>query len=625
MAGRAEECARRTLAARAVDRTRQGHWFVRSPAFGPAIVRRAMVPLSTVLFAALLTCPQVAQDPEAGAAGRAHFFGREIAQTMHWSGAPWLLRQTREQEENGQLLRRWLDVQPGQAVCDLGCGNGYHTMPLAAAVGPTGVVYAVDVQPQMLALLRRRSADRELTNLRFVEAAIDDPKLPPASCDLVLLVDVYHELSHPVRVMAAVRRALRPGGRVVLVEFRAEDEDVPIKPEHKMTKAQVVLEMAAHGFGFADEFDGLPWQHAMAFTAAEPVEAAGARWLPRQVLRGFLRAASGADTRVLAPFLAGGNAGELPPLAPELRAELRAGPDGGLLAALRGVDGRRLPDGRDEVVLSADREGRWRVAAVRAASAWRPFVVMQTALGGGAVSARVTLAQEIGFAGVAWHLEGLAEARRICEDLGGDVASAYVVLDVAGADAARLQPARDAIRGLAGGPGMIWLALQNGRTAPRAEAGDDIAVAALRALLVEADAAGVEIALYPHHGFWLETTEDALRLAERLDHARLGVCFNLCHFLRAGDATDPAPLLGRCGRRLFAVTVNGADLAGDDWPTLIRPLGEGDFDLRGFLETLDELGFAGPIGLQGYGITRPAQEHLAASMLAWRAASATVR
>ncbi|MCB9887525.1 MAG: methyltransferase domain-containing protein [Planctomycetes bacterium] len=578
-----------------------------------------MLSTAALLLATLLSARQAPQDPEQTPAGRTHFLGREIAQTMHWTGAPWLLRQTREQEENGELLRRWLDVRPGQGGCDLGCGNGYHTLPLAEAVGEGGVVYAVDLQPQMLALLRQRGAARELTNLRFVEATVSDPRLPPASCDLVLMVDVYHELSHPVSVMTAVRRALRPGGRVVLVEFRAEDEEVPIKPEHKMTKAQVVLEMATHGFDLADEFDGLPWQNAMAFTAAAET---GARHVPRQVLRGFLRACAGGDERVLQPFLAAGvKAEELPLLAPDLRAELRAGPSGGLLAALRGADGGPVAHGRDEVELTADAAGRWRVAAVRAASAWRPFVAMQTALGGGAVAARVALAHELGFAGVAWHLEGLDEARRACEELGGDLASAYVVLDVADADAARLEPVRAAMRSLSGGPGMVWLALQNGRAAPRASAGDEAAVAALRTLLAFADAAGVEVALYPHHGFWLETTEDALRLVERIDHARLGVCFNLCHFLRAGVATDPAPLLARCGARLFAVTVNGADLAGEDWATLIRPLGEGDFDLRGFRTTLDRLGFAGPIGLQGYGITAPPREHLTASMAAWRAAA----
>jgi sugar phosphate isomerase/epimerase len=171
------------------------------------------------------------------------------------------------------------------------------------------------------------------------------------------------------------------------------------------------------------------------------------------------------------------------------------------------------------------------------------------------------------------------------------------------------------MQALAGGPGMLWLALQQGGKPTSDPAGDDAAATALAALLGHADATGVEIALYPHHGFWLETAEDALRLCARLDHARLGVCFNLCHFLRTGQ-TDPGPLLARCGRRLFAVTVNGADVAGRDWPTLIRPLGDGDFDLRGLLATLDKLGFDGPVGLQAFGIDRPPREHLGRSMAA---------
>ncbi|HEX5051271.1 MAG TPA: methyltransferase domain-containing protein [Planctomycetota bacterium] len=581
-----------------------------------------LFPLAMSL-AALLAAPQVPRDPEQEPAGRSHYLGREVAQTMHWTGAAWLMRATREDEENGALLRHWLAVQPGQSVCDLGCGNGYHTLPLAETVGAAGKVFAVDVQPQMLTLLQQRSERRQLENIVFVEATADDPKLPPASCDLVLLVDVYHELSHPVRVMAHVRRALKPGGRVVLVEFREEHADVPIKPEHRMSKAQVVREMASHGFTLLAECDELPWQHAMAFGAAGTV---GPRFEPAQLLRAFLRAAAGDDRRIVAPFLAPGLAAkDVPALPHDLRTELRAGTDGRLLADLRAADGSRLAPGRDEVVLRCDEQGRWLVEAVRATGPRRPFVAMHTALGSGPVADRIALAHELGFDGVAWDLDRLAEARSTCEALGGDLVSAYAVLDLGDGDVPggadkRLAPVRAAIDALAGGPGMLWLALRNPRLAPRAPSGDEAAIALLRALLVPADAAGVEIALYPHHGLWLETTEDALRLCARINDAHLGVCFNLCHFLRTSDASDPAPLLARCGSRLFAVTVNGADVAGEDWTTLIRPLGEGDFDLRGFVATLDAIGFTGPVGLQGFGITQPPREHLSASMKAWRRA-----
>ena len=582
--------------------------------------------LSLVLLA-LLAAPQDRPDPELGPDGRARYLGRPVAQTMHWTGAPWLLRATREDEENGVLLRRWLAVRPGEVVCDLGCGNGYHTLPLADAVGSTGKVFAVDLQPQMLQLLGMRAKGKGLANLTLVEATVDDPKLPPGSCDLVLLVDVYHELSHPVRVMGHVRRALKPGGRIVLVEFRAEDPAVPIKPEHTMTKAQVIREMAEHGLALVDAFDGLPWQHAMAFAA---VDAPGPRFAAQQVLRGLLAAVGGEDKRIVPPYLAAAPAVPaapgLPPLTADLRTELRAGPDGRILASLGAADGTPLAHGRDEAVLGRDDEGRWFVEAVRRPAAmprshgakW-PFVAMHTGLGSGTMQEQAALVRELGFDGVAWDCGRLPEVRRVCEALGGDVYSAYAVLDL-GADAGeRLQPLYAAMQALAGGPGMLWLALRQDGKALRDASGDNVAAQALTALLAQADATGVEIALYPHHGFWLETTEDALRLCARLDHQRLGVCFNLCHFLRTGDE-PAAPLLARCGRRLFAVTVNGADVAGTDWHQLIRPLGDGDFDLRALLATLTTIGFDGPVGLQAFGIDRPPRAHLEPSMKAWRAA-----
>ena len=586
--------------------------------------------LAAIALVALLVAPQAPIDPEQHADGRTHYLGRAIAQTMHWQGAPWLLRATREDEENGTLLRRWLAVQPGQSVCDLGCGNGYHTLPLAKVVGTDGRVFAVDLQPQMLKLLRQRAEASDLANMTMIEATVDDPKLPPASCDLVLLVDVYHELSHPVRVMTRVREALRPGGRVVLVEFRAEDPAVPIKPEHTMTKAQVVREMAAHGFAQVGAFEDLPWQHAMAFAVAADV---GPRFASREVLRGFLAAVAGKDARIVAPYLTAPlKPADLPALPHDLlRAELHAGADGRVVAA--------LPDERDEVVLARDDEGRWSVEAVRppqpfahAHAGKRVFVAMQNATGrgrdGSSIDAQAELARGIGFDGLAWDLADLEETRRACETRGGDLVSAYGVLDVGTEGETdldpdldrRLAPFRAAMQALAGGPGMLWLGLRQKGVAPRSAAGDDAAAQILATLLKDADASGVEIALYPHHGFWLETAEDALRLCDRLDHPRLGICFNLCHFLRCSDATDPAPILARCRPRLLAVTVNGADLAGEDWRTLIRPLGEGTFELRSLLATLDAIGFDGPVGLQAYGISRPPREHLAESMVAWRAA-----
>jgi len=314
--------------------------------------------LALSLFSAALPPQQPqrpAADPEASPAGREVYLGREVAHTMHWAGAGWLMRATREDEENGIALREWLAVRPGQALCDLGCGNGYHTVPLAEAVGPKGRMFAVDLQPQMLVMLEQRTDEAELDNVEFVEATVDDPKLPADSCDLVLMVDVYHELSHPVRVMRRVRRALKEGGEVVLVEFRAEDPEVPIKPEHMMSKAQVVREMASHGFALSRETDDLPWQHAMAFT---PVEPRGADFEPRQLLRGFGAALRGVDRRVVAAFLARG----------VMLPQKLTPPEDGAKPSLDRVDDdtwrAAWPD--SEVTVERARDGRWQVAAVEA-------------------------------------------------------------------------------------------------------------------------------------------------------------------------------------------------------------------------------------------------------------------
>lgn len=198
-----------------------------------------------------------------------HYLGRPIAATMHYEGAPWLVRESRQREEDCQRLLIELRLRPGQIVCDLGCGNGFYTLELARRVGPTGKVYAVDIQPEMLDLLRKRMAADRLTNIVPILGTETDPKLPPAQFDLVLLVDVYHEFSHPEAMLAAIRRALRPGGEVALAEFRAEDPDVPIQPAHKMSKAQILKEFGANRFRLVRQFDGLPWQHLMFFQPAE--------------------------------------------------------------------------------------------------------------------------------------------------------------------------------------------------------------------------------------------------------------------------------------------------------------------------------------------------------------------
>lgn len=202
--------------------------------------------------------------------------GRKIAPVMTYEGADWLTRSTRIQEENPQKLMDALGIKPGQTICDLGCGNGYYTLELARLVGPTGKVFAVDIQPEMLRLLESRAGQNNLKNIQLILNTPTDPKLPANSVDLILVVDVYHELSYPEHMLKALRKSLKPDGRIVLVEFRGEDPTVPIKPLHKMTKKQVRKELEPNGFKLVEEFDELPWQHVMFFGRASQEETAAA-------------------------------------------------------------------------------------------------------------------------------------------------------------------------------------------------------------------------------------------------------------------------------------------------------------------------------------------------------------
>lgn len=199
---------------------------------------------------------------------RTEYKGREIAQTMHWMGASWLLRKTREREEAAQEMLRELKLKPGMTVCDLGCGNGYHALVMAKSVEPTGKVIGVDIQEEMLEMLQERAAKKGITNIVSVLGEFHDPKLKPNTVDLVLIVDAYHEFSHPELMLKALHKSLKPKGQIVLVEFRAEDRNVPIKPEHKMSKRQILKELEPNGFKLVREYDKLPWQHLMFFGKA---------------------------------------------------------------------------------------------------------------------------------------------------------------------------------------------------------------------------------------------------------------------------------------------------------------------------------------------------------------------
>ena len=203
------------------------------------------------------------------------YAGREIAGVMGWQGAGWLEREEREREEQGSVLLRELDIRPGMQVADIGAGTGWYARRLSPLVGPEGRVFAVDVQPQMVDMLRALAARPGLGNVVPVLGGERDPRLVESSIDLALMVDVYHELAWPAEMRDALLRALRPGGRLVLVEYRGEDDAVPIKPLHKMTEAQVRREVERPGLVWERTARGLPWQHVVVFRkqAAAPATA----------------------------------------------------------------------------------------------------------------------------------------------------------------------------------------------------------------------------------------------------------------------------------------------------------------------------------------------------------------
>ncbi len=192
------------------------------------------------------------------------YLGREISFVMGHLGAGWLERPTREAEERTDLLLANLPVEPDDVVADLGAGTGYFSLPIAGRV-PAGRVLAVDIQQEMLDIVARRAKSAGLANVQPVLATETDPGLPPGGVDLVLMVDAYHEFSHPREVMTGVMRGLKPGGRVVLIEYRAEDPAVPILELHKMSEAQARKEMAAVGLEWVESRDVLPQQHFLVF------------------------------------------------------------------------------------------------------------------------------------------------------------------------------------------------------------------------------------------------------------------------------------------------------------------------------------------------------------------------
>jgi SAM-dependent methyltransferase len=193
------------------------------------------------------------------------YAGREIARVMSFHGAEWLERPERAEEERPELLLSALELKAGMKVADIGAGTGYYSWRMAQRVGAGGTVYAVDIQPEMIKLLEEQMSRRGAVNVKAVLGTPTDPGLPPAGIDLALMVDVYHELEYPHEMLAAIVRALKPGGRLVFVEFRSGDASVPIKPLHTMTEAQVRKEAAVHALQWVKTARDLPWQNAVVF------------------------------------------------------------------------------------------------------------------------------------------------------------------------------------------------------------------------------------------------------------------------------------------------------------------------------------------------------------------------
>ena len=190
---------------------------------------------------------------------------RAIAPVMTADGADWLERPERESEEHPRQAIEALHIPPGSTVADVGAGSGYISRLLAQTVGASGMVYCSDIQPRMIELLRGNMARAHITNYRAVVGTDTDPKLPAARIDLILMADVYHEFAHPREMLQRMREALKPGGRLVLLEYRKEDPEVPIREEHKMSVKTVRQEIEPEGFQFDQTIETLPRQHVLIF------------------------------------------------------------------------------------------------------------------------------------------------------------------------------------------------------------------------------------------------------------------------------------------------------------------------------------------------------------------------
>ncbi len=230
------------------------------------IPRQRQIPPALLLIPAVLVLAAMAP---LGAFQSAHpLTGRHYANVMGVAGADWLNRPERESEENVEGALNALNLKPGMTVAEVGAGTGYVSLKMAVRVGPTGKVFANDIQPEMLDLLRKNAAAAGIANVQTVLGSEGDPKLPTGRMDLVILVDVYHEFSQPQKMLQGIHSSLKPDGRLVLLEYRKEDPSVPIRPDHKMSVAEAKTEVEAEGFKLGPVIESLPRQHILVFTKA---------------------------------------------------------------------------------------------------------------------------------------------------------------------------------------------------------------------------------------------------------------------------------------------------------------------------------------------------------------------
>jgi len=244
-------------------------WFPASSLGTPPGVGRILSSLSPLAVFELTGEVPVSPAPKETATT---YKGRTIAAVMNAAGADWLARAEREKIEQPEKLLDALTIQEGMTVADVGSGVGYFSLRLAKRVGSRGRVLASDIQQEMLNLLKKNLDRDRISNVEPILGDANDPRLPAGEVDLALLVDVYHEFQFPEQMIAGIWRALKPDGRLVLVEYRGEDPTVPIKPEHKMTAKQVLFEIEPMGFRLKAKLEFLPWQHIFIFAKAEKPE-----------------------------------------------------------------------------------------------------------------------------------------------------------------------------------------------------------------------------------------------------------------------------------------------------------------------------------------------------------------